>query len=310
MSSQLPVTEPAPAPVESSSSTLDKGKGKSRATNHPESTESTPLLASRSYDLLSDSDADDIESTSQPNPTLVSTLTTVFLTTLSLSILLVLLLLSLAYSYAAQASQLSDEDILNNNLVFHGPDAIDVLNISQHGEIWLRLDGRVGFDAGAIIGVKPGDDDSFWRGAWKAIGRWGIRNLDTVSLSLSSINITSQHDPAVVLASIGVPPFQFPLTADPPDDLSWLAPMSVPVYIHPSKNITAWLQFARESWRRGYVVAQATISHAEIRGGTWDWRTWRSVLRVNRSNINVALRMKGAFTFSLLPFSTTALTVF
>ena len=305
-----PEPEPAPAPVEASSSTLDKGKGKSRATNHQEITESTPLLASRSYDLLGDSDDDDIESTSQANPTLVSTLTTVFLITLSISILLVLLLLSLAYSYAAQASQISDDDILKNNLVLYGPDAIDVLNISQHGEVWLRLDGRVGFDAGAIIGVKPGDDDSLWRGAWKTIGRWGIRNLDTVSLSLSSINITSQNDPAVLLASIAVPPFQLPLTAVPPDDHSWLTPISVPVNIHPSKNFTAWLQFARESWRSGYAVAQATISHVEIRGGSWEWRTWRSVLTVNRRNLTVGLHMKGASNFSFLPPSTTALTVF
>jgi hypothetical protein len=301
MSSQLP--EPAPTPVESSSSTLDKGKGKSRATNHQELTESTPLLASRSYDPLvdSDDDDDDIESISQSNPTLVSTLTTVFLITLSISILLVLLLLSLAYSYAAQASKITDDDILTNSLAFHGPDAIDVLNISQHGEVWLRLDGRVGLDAGAIIGVNPGDDDSLWRGAWKAIGRWGIRRLDTVSLSLSSINITSQHDPTVLLASIAVPPFQIPLTADPPDDLSWLTPMSLPVYVHPSKNVTAWLEFARESWRSGYAVAQATISHVEIRGGPWEWRTWRSVLTVSRSNLTLGLHMKGTSTFFLLP---------
>ena len=298
MSSPLPV--PPPVPVESSSSALfDKGKGKSRATNHQESTESTPLLASRSHDSLSDDDDgdDDIEPTSQSNPTLVSTLTTVFLITLSISILLVLLLLSLAYSYAAQAFHISDDDILNNSLVLHGPDAIDILNISRHGDVWLRLDGRVGFDAGAIIGVKPDNDDNLWLGAWKAIGRWGIRNLDTVSLSLSSINITSQYDPATLLTSIASPPFQIPLTADPPDDLSWLIPMSVPVHIRPSKNVTAWLNFARESWRSGYVVAQATISHADIRGGPWEWRTWRSALRLSRSNLTFGLRMKSTSAF-------------
>lgn len=308
----MPEPEPAPAPepVESSSSALDKGKGKSRAPNHQESTESTPLLASRSYVFLGDGDDDDIESTNQSNPALVSTLTSVFLITLSISILLVLLLLSLAYSYAAQASQISNDDILSDSLVFHGPDAIDVLNISQYGDVWLRLDGRVGFDAGAIIGVKPGDDDSLWLGAWKAIGRWGIRNLDTVSLSLSSINITSQHDPAAYLASIAVPPFQIPLTADPPDDLSWLTPMSVPVHIYPFRNVTTWFKFARESWRSGYAVAQVTIPHADIRGGPWEWRTWRSVLRVGRSNLTFGLRVKGVSTFFLLPPSTKALTVF
>ncbi|KAF8259886.1 hypothetical protein EI94DRAFT_1750216 [Lactarius quietus] len=295
MSSRLPVAEPVPAstpvPVESSSSVLDKGK--SRATIQ-EPTETTPLLASRSRDVPSDDDDDDddLEPTRQSNPTLVSTLTTVFLITLSVSILLVLLLLSLAYSYAAQAFHVSDDHILNNSLVFQGPDAIDVLNISQHGDIWLRLDGRVGFDAGDIIGVKPGSDDSLWLGAWKAIGRWGIRNLDTVSLSLSSINITSQYDPATLLASIATPPLQIPLTANPPGDLSWLTPMSVPVHLHPSKNVTAWLDFARDSWRSGYAVVQATISQADIKGGPWQWRTWRSVFRLSRSNLSLGLRMK------------------
>ncbi|KAI9438144.1 hypothetical protein H4582DRAFT_1814649 [Lactarius indigo] len=292
MSSQ-PEREPAPELVESSPSALDKGKGKSRAASHQESTESTPLLASRSYVLLGDGDDDDdIESPSQSNPALVSTLTSVFLITLSISILLVLLLLSLAYSYAAQASRITNDDILTDSLVFHGPDAIDVLNISQQGDIWLRLDGRIGFDAGAIIDVKSGGDDSLWLGAWKAIGRWGIRNLDTVSLSLSSINITSQHDPELFLASIAAPPFQIPLTADPPDDSSWLTPISVPVHIYPSRNVTTWLEFVRESWRSGYAVAQATIPHANIRGGPLEWRTWRSLLTVARSNLAFRLRVK------------------
>jgi hypothetical protein len=301
MSSPLPVAEPVPAPVplESSSSALDKGK--SRAIIHPDPTESTPLLASPSRGFPgddNDDDDDDIESTSQSNPTLASTLTTVFLITLSISILLVLLLISLAYSYAAQAFHVSDDDIVNNSLVFHGPDAIKVLNISQHGDVWLRLNGRVGFDAGVIIGVKPGEDDSLLLGAWKAIGRWSIRNLDTVSMSLSSINITSQYDPANVLASIATPPFQIPLTANPPDDISWLTPMFFPVHIHPSNNLTAWLEFARESWRSGYAVAQATISHADIKGGPWEWRTWRSLFTLSRSNLTFGLRMKSTFALS------------
>ena len=297
----LPVAEPsAPVLVESSSSALDKGKGKSRATIHPEPTESTPLLASRSHDFPSDDDDDDVdlESTSQSIPTLFSTLTTVFLITLSISILSVLLLISLAYSYAAQAFHVSDDDIVNKSLVFHGPDAIDVLNISWNGDVWLRLDGRVGFDAGSIIGVKPDNEDSLLLGAWKAIGRWGIRNLDTVSMSLSSIDITSQYDPATLLASVATPPFQIPLTANPPEDISWLTPLSIPVHIHPSNNLTAWLEFARESWRSGYAVAQATISHADIKGGPWEWRTWRSVFTLSRSNLTLGLHMKSTSPLS------------
>ena len=267
-------------------------KGKARAINdNQEPTETSPLLASGSYIIHPDDD--DLESASRSNHTsLLSTLTTVFLITLSISVLLALLLLSLAYSYAAKASHLSDNDILNNGLVFRGPDAIDVLNVSHHGDVWLRLDGRVGFDAGAVIGVNSDISDNFWLNSWKTIGRWGIRNLDTVSLTLSSINVTSQHDPSVQLASIQVPPFQIPLTANPPDDASWLTPMSLPVHIHPSHNVSAWIQFARESWRSGYAVAQVTVARADIQGGPLRRSSWRSVLRVDRSNVTVGLHMK------------------
>ncbi|KAH9974491.1 hypothetical protein BGW80DRAFT_1559977 [Lactifluus volemus] len=268
-------------------------KGKARAVNgcNQEPTETTPLLPHQSYVIHTDDD--NLDTTGQSNrSSLLSTLTTVFLTTLFVSILLILLLISLAYSYAAKASQLSDRDILDTGLLFRGPDALDVLNISEHGEVWLRIDGSVGFDAGAIVGVKPDDRDNFLLDAWKAIGRWGIRNLDVVSITLSSINITSHDDPPTHLASIRTFPFQIPLTADPPDDSSWLTPISLPVHVQPSQNLSTWLNFARESWRHGYVVAQASISRAKLQGGPLRGATWRSSLSTDRSNLTVGLRMK------------------
>jgi hypothetical protein len=278
---------------------LDKGKARALAPcNDQEPTETSPLLASRSTVIHADDD--NLETAGQSTPgNLFSTLTTVFLITLSISILLVLLLLSLAYSYAAKASQLSDDDILNTGLVFHGPDAVNILNVSKQGDIWLRLDGRVGFDAGAVIGVKPSNGDHLWLDSWKAIGRWGIRNLDTVSLTLSFINITSQYDPSVQLASIEVPPFQIPLTASPPDDPSWLTPISLPVLVHPSHNMSAWFKFVRDSWRSGYAVAQATVSRADVRGGALRRSSWRSMLRMDRSNVQVGLRVKSRLSSTL-----------
>jgi hypothetical protein len=269
---------------------LDKGKARqSDSCIDQEPTETSPLLASRSYVIHPDND--DLE-TPNRRSSLLSTLTTVFLITLSISILLLLLLLSLAYSYAAKASHLSNDDILNSGLVFRGPDAIDVLNVSMHGDVWLRLDGQVGFDAGTVIGVKPDDGDNFWLDAWKTIGRWGIRNLDVVSLTLSSVNISAQYDPPVQLASIEVPPFQIPLTAMPPDDASWLTPMSLPVHIHPSHNVSAWLHFARDSWLRGSAIAQATVGRADIQGGRLQHPTWRSALKIDRSDVTVGLNVK------------------
>jgi hypothetical protein len=281
---------------------LDKGKARqSESFVDQEPTETSPLLASRSYAGLPDNDNLETASRSNRSGSLLPTLTTVFLITLSISIILLLLLLSLAYSYAAKASHLSNDDILNNAFVFRGPDAIDVLNVSMHGDVWLRIDGHVGFDAGAVIGVKPDDGDKLWHDAWKAIGRWGIRNLDVVSLSLSSVNISAQYDPFEPLASIEVPPFQIPITAMPPNDASWLAPMSLPVHIHPSHNVSAWLHFARESWRRGSAVAQATVGRADIRGGSLQHPSWRRVLKIDRSDVTVGLNVKSKLVIS--PFS-------
>jgi hypothetical protein len=278
-------------------------KGKARQSDScidQEPTETSPLLASRSYATHLDNDNLETASHSNRSGSLLSTLTTVFLITLSLSILLLLLLLSLAYSYGAKASHLSNDDILNNGLVFRGPDAIEVLNVSMHGDVWLRLDGHVGFDAGAVIGVNPDDADNFWLDAWKAIGRWGIRNLDAVSLTLTSVNISAQYDPSAQLASIEVPPFQIPLTAIPPDDASWLTPISLPVHIYPSHNVSAWLHFARESWRRGHAVAQATVGRANVRGGSLQHPTWRNALKIARSDLTVRLNVKSKLFFSPL----------
>ncbi|KAH9972515.1 hypothetical protein BJV74DRAFT_864960, partial [Russula compacta] len=276
---------------------LDKGKAREiSAVNNQEPSENSPLLGSRSYPILPDDD--NLETDSQlfsHGISLLSKLTTVFLITLAISILLILLLVSLAYSYAAKASQhLSNDDILTSGFVLRGPDAVDVLNISHRGDIWLRLDGHIGFDAGYIIGVKPAHDDNLWLSAWKAIGRWGIDDLDTITLNLSSIDITSQYDSSVRLASIQVPPFQIPLTANPPDDTSWLVPISLPVHIDPSHDVSAWLKFVQESWKSGYAIVQATVSRVGIQwgsppGSTW---TWRSLLSINMSPRNFGLHIK------------------
>jgi len=273
---------------------LDKGKARqSDSRNDQEPTETSPLLASRSYAIHPDND--NLETASHSNRSsgnLLSTLTTVFLITLSTSILLLLLLLSLAYSYAAKASHLSSDDILNNGLVFRGPDAIDVLNVSMHGDVWLRLDCHVGFDAGTVIGVKSDDGDNFWLDAWKTVGRWGIRNLDVVTLTLSSVKISAEYESSVQLASIEVPRFQIPLTAIPSDDASWLTPISLPVHIHPSHNVSAWLHFARESWRRGSAVAQATVGRADIQCGSLKHPSWRNALKIDRSDVTFGLNVK------------------
>ncbi|KAI0062488.1 hypothetical protein BV25DRAFT_1916019 [Artomyces pyxidatus] len=263
---------------------VDKGKGRA---NTPEPTEVTPLLASPSYTTH-----DDLETSHHTRHRLRSTLTTVFLITLSLCIIVLLLLGFLAYTYAAKASHVSNDDILNKALVFKGPDYINVLNITDGGEIWVKVHGRVGVDAGAVMEVNPDSTDNVWLDIWKFIGRWGIQKLDSVSVNLSSIDIHSRDEASTLLASVWTPPLQLPLTADPPSDLSWLTKVSLPVRIRPTQNTSVWIDFARESWRRGYIVAQAAVAEAVVEGGPWNSKGWRSVLKVERSDLVVPLRLK------------------
>ncbi|KAH8996218.1 hypothetical protein EDB92DRAFT_1842721 [Lactarius akahatsu] len=47
-----------------------------------------------------------------------------------------------------------------------------------------------------------------------------------------------------------------------------------------------------ETSRLGYAVAQATLPRSETRGDPWEWKTWRSVLMVSRSDLTFALHVK------------------
>jgi len=207
----------------------------------------------------------------------------------------VLFLLFVAYRYAAKTSSVSNDDILRKGLVLSGPDRINLLNITKDGGLWVKVDGRVGFDAGAIVGVTSDDTDSLWLHIWKSLGRLGIRTLSDVSVNMSSVEITTQDDPPAFLASINLPLLQIPLTADPPSDHSWLTAMSMPVFIRPTQNTTAWLALARESWHRGYLSAQMSVSRVVVHGGPLQSDGWRHLLALERTGIAAALRLKSMF---------------
>ena len=68
----------------------------------------------------------------------------------------------------------SSEELLDRAVTVKGPDRLDVLNITEGGGIWIKVEGRVGVDAGAVIGVNSEDGDGIFRDIWKSIGtRWG-----------------------------------------------------------------------------------------------------------------------------------------
>jgi hypothetical protein len=113
-------------------------KGKRRATD---ATERTPLLGSSSSApyILSEEAGHPAESTQG----LRRKLTRVFFTSLVVCIVCFGLLCLLAWSYAYKLSSLDPDDLIHRDLVFAGPDRIEIVNVS-HAGLWLNIQGRVG----------------------------------------------------------------------------------------------------------------------------------------------------------------------
>ncbi|KDR76936.1 hypothetical protein GALMADRAFT_119991 [Galerina marginata CBS 339.88] len=267
---------------EEPSAHIDKGKRRAH-----EPTERTPLLGATSSVL-----DDAVAPQNSSHRGLRSQLTAVFLISLTICILGFVLVALLAWSYASRASNLKPDDVIKNDVVFRGPDKIDVLNVTEDRTLWLNVRGRVGVNAGSAIGVDSDDDDGLFRDIWKTIGRWGVRTLDRVTVNLTSIKITPEYDPTMVLVTLDIPPLELPLSVDPPNDVSWLTPISTPVRVQLSANNTLLLQFLKESWKLGALSVQADVGQAFIRGGSLDVDNWRSNFRAKLSNIRTDIRMK------------------
>jgi len=77
-------------------------------------------------------------------------------------------------SYPSRVSSL--QDVLDRGLFTEGPDTSrDVLNATQEGRVWIRMDCRVGLDMGRVLRTCPDDEDLTWTELWKGIrGRWGV----------------------------------------------------------------------------------------------------------------------------------------
>lgn len=261
---------------------IDKGKRRVQ-----EATERTPLLTGASPSFVPPDDP--------PTPVLArrrlrSKLTFVFFVSLSVCVAVVLAVL---YSYASYALSSSPEDLLNDALVIRGPDRVDVLNLTSDGGIWVNVEGRIGVDAGSIIGVNRGpDNDGFFRNIWKSMGRWGVRRVDRISVNLTTINISPEHDPSTILTSVESSPVEVPLTADPPSDVkSWLTKVYIPLLIRPTSNTSALIQFVRDAWRHGSVAVQVDVGRVVVRGGALDEYSWKRKLWGEATNIKTALRI-------------------
>ncbi|KAA1474647.1 hypothetical protein DENSPDRAFT_804457 [Dentipellis sp. KUC8613] len=273
---------------------VDKGKARATPDPEPDPTETTPLLGSPSPSAPSalHVHSELPSARNHAHRRLLRLLLTVFLTTFTLAVI-VLLFIALAYSYASRAQSIPTEELVERSLIVRGPDSVRVLNLTHGGGLWVEVGARIGFDAGAAIEVKPDEDDAFILRAWKAIGRWGIDSLDSVSVQMAPIDVHSEDPEKNFLASVTTPPLQIPLTSNPPKGDEWLTSFSLPVLIKPTQNTTAWLNFARACWREGFITAQTSIPSVLVHGGGIAEHGWRSrLLKLERHDVEVAVRQK------------------
>lgn len=259
-------------------------KGKRRAAD---ATEQTPLLSRPSQSYTQPDDA--------PGPVtyrrrLLSKLLLVFLVSLSICIAALALVAILAWSYASRASGVSPNDILNDAVVFQGPNRVDVLKLTPTG-ILVNVQGRIGCDAGAVIGIGSEPEDGLFQGIWKSVGRWGVQRVHSVSVNLSTVRITSGAGSSF-LASVEFPPIEVPLTADPPSNLSWLQDISIPVMIHPTSNSSLLIAFLRETWKEGAVSITAATEQIDVTGGSMNDHNWRTRIHRELFDVQTSLRIK------------------
>jgi len=259
-------------------------------------TENTPLLASSSR---SDSLTETPSITARSNRRLRSKLLRVFLFSLSFTVLLFVTITLLAWSYAARVSSIPAEELVSKAVVFRYPSHIDVTRAEQ-GIIWLQVQGKLGVDAGSILGVRRSHEaDGFFTNIWKALGRWGIRCVGKVTVHLSPVHVTPKYDLSSVLASVYIADLDVPLNPDPPSDKSWLSDVTINLAVEPTSNTSAILQFMQDSWSRGHIDVRTNLDAVSIRGGGLYQRDWRNMLHVTMTKLQVPLGFKSAPPFSV-----------
>ena len=268
--------------------TTPDNKGKSRAQNP---TETTPLLASSSN---SDSLAETPSSVARGNHRLRSKLLYVFLFSLSFTIIVVISAALLAWSYAARVSSIPPGEVVSKAVFFRYPSHIDVLK-AEKGVVWLQVQGKLGVDAGSILGVRRNPEgDGFFTSIWKSLGQWGIRRVGKVTVHFSPIHITPEYNLSLVLASVHIADLDVSLNPNPPTDKSWLSDVTVDLAVHPTSNTSVLLQFMEDSWSRGQIDLRTNSDAVTIRGGGIYEQGWRNLLLFSLTKLRVPLHFKSA----------------
>ena len=232
----------------------DKGKRR-------DPSETTPLLPSTSELTVPD----------LAQPTRRKILVRVFLVSLAVCVLAVAAFGWLVSSYAAHARRMSPDDFIRDALVLHAPFNVSISNSTSADQVLLDISFRAGIDAGSVIGL----DHSLW----SSIGRWAIKQLDSIFVDLSSVHITHHSN---LLTSLLFQPFVIPLAANPShSDFSWLRAISTSVRVDLPSNISLIQHFVQDSWKHRVFSVTAALDKVMVSGSSgWNKAFHTSLTRM------------------------------
>lgn len=229
--------------------------------------------------------------------------------------------------------------MIEEGVVVRGPEGIEVVNVTSKG-VWVDVSGRVGVDAARIVGVQRalGDEDGVLKSLWKAVGRWGVRKVGSVSVKMEGVEVWSVFGgddddeegsrEEMLLLKVVIPPLVVPLSADAPprrtkgdlgskDEDNWLTPFSTRVFVQPAVDTKHLLKFVRQSWKTGYVGLKTRVKVTKVRlGGSGsggvdgvdrEWSTDSSwlgkLLEKTLKDVKIGIRLRCAFIILILFYS-------
>ncbi|KAG8849699.1 hypothetical protein FRC20_002244 [Serendipita sp. 405] len=272
-------------------------KGKGRVT------ETTPLLSnggpstSRREPSGGDEEQPAVETNTEHPSTHAPfrrTLLNVFLVSLTTVVVVFVAGVFLVYSYAQRARNVGP-DQLTRAVVWKGPSSVDVLNVTEGGEVILNVTGLIGIDTDVILDFKTDDsEESFLVRWWRDIGRWGVGVLQEATVVMETARVF-QTKGEVPLAKALIQPFVIPLTTSPGDpwDEKWLRPISFMINTSPSQDSTLLEQFAKETWANGFVDLHVEVDLVSVHGGRTGKKSgWRNVVEAEKRNITTTMRYK------------------
>lgn len=289
---------------DASSSALRKGKCRAPPEDLP--SERTPLLGPSgqhsSSAVAGGFDVPTLDAEShrrRRRHRLLARLLSVFLGTLGICIIAALVLVALAHSYEERVETALKSGALDRSLVWRGPDRIDILNATE-GKVWLLVDVRAGVDAGYAVDTVIGYDEGW--SSWirlpslqRALGRWAVRQVGEMTVTVDGITMLAGER---FLADVTLPTITLPLTAEAPDDPSWLTHLSLPLQIRITQNVSDLADFARESWANGYVSGYVAVDRVSVYGGEEDENSWRRKLQTIQHDVRIPARIKSKYYIS------------